>query len=326
MPTPSGVVSPTSVSRSTARSFTAPDAGLLVTLAGLWGLSFLFIEIALRGLTPLWIVVARTLLGGLVLVAILKVRRRRLPRSLAMWRHLAVLGIATNAVPWGAVAWAQQSLPSGLVAVLMAMVPTSTLLVSVAVGLERLTPARLAGLLLAVAGVGVALAADLGDPGRVVAIVVIVSATVLYAAGAVYANRYVSGKAEPMVIASGQVLTAFVATLPVALVVEGMPTSAVLDGAVLGSLVALGGLGTGMAFLVFYVLIARVGATNTTMVTYLIPVVAVTAGALVLGERLGPAALAGGALIVAGIWLAQRSTAPALAVDAPVGPAGRPGP
>jgi drug/metabolite transporter (DMT)-like permease len=298
-------------SPTTARGFTGPDLGLLLTLAGAWGMSFLFIEVALRGLTPLWIVTGRTLLGGLVLVAILRVRGRRLPRSLAMWGHLTVLGIATNAVPWGATAWAQQSLPSGLVALLMAMVPTSTLLVSVLAGLERLTPARLAGLLLAVAGVGVTIAADLGDPRRAVAMVVVVTATLLYAGGAVYANRFVSGTTEPMVIAAGQVLVAFAATLPVALALDGVPSAAALEPEVLLSLAALGGLGTGLAFLLFYTLIARVGATNTTLVTYLIPVIAVSVGALVLRERLGPGALAGGVLIVVGIWIAQRNTTPA---------------
>jgi drug/metabolite transporter (DMT)-like permease len=305
---------------SAARAFTPPDAGMLIVLAVMWGLSFLFIEFALRGLTPIWIVAARTLVGGVILLAILRLRGRRLPRSRTLWRHLIVLGVATNALPWAAVAWSQRSLPSGLVALLMAMTPTSTLIVSVAVKLERLTPARLAGLLLAVTGVGVTFAADLGDPGRLVAMVVVVTATILYAGGAVYASRYVSGDTEPMVIATGQVLAAFAVTVPVALVVEGVPTRAALDPSVIGGLIALGTLGTGFAFLLFYALIARVGATNATMVTYLIPVIAVLAGAIVLDERLGRAALAGGGLIVLGIWLAQRSTAPAR----PVPPAARP--
>jgi drug/metabolite transporter (DMT)-like permease len=77
---------------------------------------------------------------------------------------------------------------------------------------------------------------------------------------------------------------------------------------VAGAVMALGAVGTGAAFLVFYTLIERVGATNTTLVTYLIPLVGVVAGAVVLGERLALAAMAGGGLIIAGVWLAQRGT------------------
>lgn len=289
-----------------SRSFGPPETALLLTLGAMWGCSFLFIELALRGMTPLWIVAARTLVGGLVLLLVLRARGLRLPRSRRMWRHLVVLAAVNNAVPWGAVAWAQQSLPSGLAALLMAIVPTSTLVVAVAARQERFTAERLTGLLVALGGVSLIVAADLGDTGRLIAIAVVVAATLLYATGAVYAKMYVSGHHPALVIASGQVLSAFVLTLPVALVVEPLPTGDALAPIVVTAVLALGTFGTGAAFLVYYVLIARVGATNATMVTYLIPIVAVVAGAVVLGERLEPTALAGGALIGLGIWLAQR--------------------
>jgi drug/metabolite transporter (DMT)-like permease len=299
---------PTSVARS--RTFTPRDTLLLLSLAAMWGLSFLFIEVALRGLTPIWIVAGRTLVGAAFLLVVLQLRGQRLPSSLRLWRHLVILGVVSNALPWGAMAWAQQALPSGLVALLMALVPTSTLVVSVVVGMERFSRARTVGLLLALGGVGLTVAADLSDRGRLVAIGVVVTATVLYAMGAVYAKRFVSGVASPLTIAAGQVLSASVVSLVAAAVLEPVPDLAALSPMVLGAVAALGILGTGAAFLVFYVLIARVGATNTTLVTYLIPLVAVVAGALVLGERLPPVALAGGLLIGVGIWLAQRGTRP----------------
>ncbi len=293
-----------------ARSFTPADTVLLLVLASMWGCSFLFIKVALDGLTPLWIVVGRTLVGAAVLLVVLRARGRSLPRARRVWRHLFVLGILSNAVPWGAVAWAQQAIPSGLAALLMAVVPSSTLIVSAIVGLERITTTRAVGLLLALSGVGVTVAADLDDAGRVVAILTIVGATLLYACGAVYAKRYVSGISAPLAIATGQVLAAAAVTVPVALVAEPLPDPTALTLPVVGAMLALGVFGTGLAFLLFYMLIARVGATNTTMVTYLIPIVAVVAGAAVLGERLGLTALAGGALIGVGIWLAQRGTRP----------------
>jgi EamA domain-containing membrane protein RarD len=131
---------PTSVARS--RAFTPQDTVLLLSLGAMWGLSFLFIEVALRGLTPIWIVAGRTLIGAAFLLLVLQLRGQGLPRSLHLWRHLIVLGVVSNALPWGAVAWAQQALPSGLVALLMALVPTSTLVVSVLVGMERFSRAR----------------------------------------------------------------------------------------------------------------------------------------------------------------------------------------
>lgn len=297
------------------RAFGPRETALLLALASMWGLSFLFIEIALRGLGPMWIVAGRTGTGALVLLLVLRLRRQPLPGTLLVWRRLLLLGIVTNAVPWSAVAWSQQRLPSGLVALLMAAVPTSTLVVSVLVGLERFTLRRVVGLTLALSGVGLTVAADLGDPGRLLGIGVVVVATVMYASGAVYANQRVSGTSSPLTIAVGQVVSAFAVTVPVALAVDPLPDPSLLTPAVVGAVAALGALGTGIAFLVFYTLIERVGATNTTLVTYLIPLVAVVAGALVLGERLALPAFLGGALIVLGVWLAQRGTAPAPAEE-----------
>jgi drug/metabolite transporter (DMT)-like permease len=303
-------VSSNAPSSTRTRTFAPRDTALLLTLGGVWGLSFLFIEVALRGMTPLWIVAGRTLFGAAFLLVVLRLRRQPLPRSLRLWGHLFVLGVVSNAVPWGAVAWAQQAIPSGLAALLMALVPSSTLVVSVALGMERFSRSRAVGLLVALCGVGLTVAADLSDTGRLIAIAVVVMATVLYALGAVYAKRFVSGTASPLTVATGQVTSAGLVSVAAALLFDPLPSTAALAPAVLGSVVALGAFGTGAAFLIFYLLIERVGATNTTLVTYLIPLVAVVAGAVVLGERLPPEALVGGALIGVGIWLAQRGTRP----------------
>lgn len=300
--------------RPAARAFGPAETSLLLLLGGMWGFSFLFIELALRGLGPVWIVAGRTGVGAVVLLGVLLLRGQRLPGSMRTWGHLLALGVLANALPWTGAAWAQQWLPSGLVALLMAAVPSSTLLVSVAAGLERFTAARIAGLSLALAGVALTVAADSGEPGRTLAIAIVIGATLMYAVGAVYANRWVSGIATPLTIAAGQVATAFLVTLPAAILLEPLPTRAAFDPVVVASVLALGAFGTGAAFLVFYTLIERVGATNTTLVTYLIPLIAVLAGAVVLGERLALPAILGGLLIVAGVWIAQKGTRSA---DAP---------
>lgn len=295
---------------TTNSGYGLPETLLLLLLSTAWGLSFLFIELSLEGLTPVWIVAGRTLVGGVVLVLVLRAGRRRLPPGRDVWRHLFVLGSINNALPWAGVAWAQQELPSGLTALLMALVPTSTLLVAAAAGQERLTRVRLLGLLVALGGVGLIVAGDVDQPGRVLAVGVVVLATMLYATGAVYAKRHVSGRVPALELAAGQVVAAATVTLPIALVLDGPPVVSELTASVLGAVAMLGVFGTGLAFLLFYLLIERVGATNAVMTTYLIPLVAVVAGAVVLDERLGAAALGGGALIGVGIWLSQRNSRP----------------
>jgi drug/metabolite transporter (DMT)-like permease len=287
----------------------------------MWGLSFLFIELALRDLTPIWIVALRTAVGGSTLLLLLRLRRGTLPRTGRLWATVLVLGVVNNAAPWTLLAWAQQSLPSGLAGLLMAIVPTSTLLVAAAVGLERITRTRLVGLLLALGGVGTIVAGDLEQPGRVLAVVAVVAATLLYATGAVLAKQRASGTAPPLTIATGQVLGAAVVSLPVAWLTSGPISVRAVATTTWLAVTLLGVFGTGLAFLVFYVLVDRVGATNATLTTYLIPIVAVLAGALLLDERLGLGAVVGGALILLGIWLAQRTpVAPASARPTP--PAG----
>lgn len=273
----------------------------------MWGLSFLFIEVAVAVVHPIWIVATRVTVGAAVLLLIVAIRRVRLPRSVRMWGHLALLGVMNNAIPWTAVAYAQQVLPSGLTALLMAMVPMSTLLVSVLVGLERITSLRLIGLLLSLGGVALIVVGDVDDLGRLVAVSVVLAATLLYAAGTVYAKRNVSGRLPPLALATGQVLSTSLVLLPIALLTQPLPAPSTLTWDVVASLMALGALGTGVAFLIFYTLIERVGATNATMVTYLVPVVAVIAGVVILDERLSLAALAGGVVVVFGIWLTQRA-------------------
>lgn len=287
-------------------SFTPADAALFLLLSSSWGLSFLFIKISVEALTPLWVVALRTSVGALVLLAILGFRGRALPRAPRMWLHLLVLATIGNAVPWGLVAWAQQEIPSGLAAVVNSLVPASTLAVAAAVGIERLTVRKVLGLLLALLGTATVMAAELGAPERLVALAVVAGATVMYGASAVYAKRFVSGRERPLVVAGAQVTLAAGLSVPAAWLADGGLELAAFTPAVTGSVLALGAVGTGIAFLLFYLLIDRVGATNATMVTYVIPVIGVVAGWLVLDERFGWNVLAGGLVMGVGIWLAQR--------------------
>lgn len=307
---------PPAVTTASRSTFTAGDAGLFLLLSATWGLSFVFIKVSVGALSPLWVVAARTSIGGAVLLVILWARGGRLPRSARVWAHLFVLATIGNAVPWGLVAWAQQTIPSGLAAVVNSLVPASTLMVAAAVGVERLTLRRVIGLSLAVVGTLIVVGGELGAPGRLLSILILAGATVLYGSATVYAKMFVSDHVRPLTIAAGQVALAAVASIPVAWLVGPTPRWTALQPEVIASVVLLGAFGTGLAFLLYYLLIGRVGPTNTTMVTYLIPVVGLAAGALLLDERFGLHVLGGLAVIVFGIWLAQRTAAPP-ATEAP---------
>lgn len=297
----------TTTSRS---SFTPGDVGLFLLLAASWGMSFVFIKVSVGALSPLWVVAVRTTIGGAILLVILHARGGRLPTDRAVWAHLFVLATIGNAVPWALVAWAQQTIPSGLAAVVNSLVPASTLAVAAAVGIERLTLRRVAGLALAVVGTLIVVGGEVGAPGRLLSIVILAGATVLYGGATVYAKRFVSDHVRPLTIAAGQVVLAAAVSIPVAWLAGPTPRWSDLRPSVIVSMLLLGAFGTGIAFLLYYLLIGRVGPTNTTMVTYLIPVVGLAAGALLLDERFGLHVLAGLAVIVLGIWLAQRTAAP----------------
>lgn len=293
--------------RTTRSTFTLADAGLFAALSAAWGLSFLFIKVAVGALSPLWVVACRTVIGAVVLLVIMRLRGRRLPTGRPIWGHLLMLATIGNAIPWAMVAAAQRAIPSGMAAVVNSLVPLSTLVIAAVVGLERMSVRRTVGLALAVLGTVIVVSGELGAPGAPAAVVVLAGATLLYGASAVYAKRHVSGRHPPLAVAAGQVLLAALVSVPIAWVVGPMPAWSALDGALIGSVLTLGAAGTGLAFLLFYLLIERVGATNATMVTYVIPVVGVTAGWLVLDERVGLELVLGAAAILVGVWLAQRA-------------------
>lgn len=279
----------------------------LCLLALAWGSSFLLIELALRGLSPLQVVLGRLTAGACVLLLIVAWRRQPLPRGVRLWAHLTLLGLVANIVPFSLFAFGQERITSGLAGVLNGSTPLFTLVF--ALGLlpeERLTAAR--GLGLALGFVGVVVVVGPWDtnpltssvPGQLACL----GASACYGAAFVYTRRFVSGSGHPpMALAAGQV------TMAAATLWLGAPLLArsdvALTASVVASVVVLGGVGTGLAYLLYYRLIADAGATSTSMVTYLIPVVAVTLGVVVLGEPVGWNLFAGAAVVIFGVALAE---------------------
>ena len=304
---------------------------MFLLLAAIWGSSFLFIKIGLdEGVGPLTIVSLRTLFASLLLGVVLLARGDRLPLQWDVWKRMAFLGVSNIVVPFALIAWGQQYIPSGLASILNAMVPLFTIvLAAVALADEHITVARLAGLGIGFGGVVLlalpSLEAAGGDADAALAVagmLAVVIAAIFYAIASVYTRRRLTGHAivkqpdgswrapSPSEISFGSAFSAFVIISLMAVLFErpdgglyALPSS----GLAWLAMVWLGALGTGVAYLLFFRLIERWGATRTTLVTYVIPVVAIALGFIVLGERLRPLELVGAALIIGGVVLVNAN-------------------
>jgi drug/metabolite transporter (DMT)-like permease len=296
--------------------FSAATVAQVSALGLIWGFTFLFIKVSVEGLSPLWLVSVRTLSGLVVLLVALRLRRIELPQTRVMWLHIAFLAVPANVIPWGMVAWAQFGVTSAMTAVLYSLIPLMTLVIAAAISLEQFTGRKLIGLILASAGTAVAVGFDSSGAGSIGAVVAVLVACALLAAGAVYAKRYVTPRVPALPMATIQLGIAFLVSTPLALVADGPPEWDRLTPSVLAASLTLGAIGTGLAFLLYYLLIERVGATNATMITYITPVIGIIAGGVFLDEPIEATLLAGGAGIILGIWVAQggRRTAPTVPV------------
>jgi len=282
---------------------------LLLTLV--WGASFLFIEVGLEVLSPGQVALARVLLGAVALVAVLAISRTGLPTTWELWKHLAVVGLTFNAIPFVLFAWAQTHISSILAGIWNATTPLWTVVMGLAI-FHAVRPTRrvVGGLVLGFLGVVVVLGPwTLLDPqldsGFVVGTVACLTATAGYGFAATYTGKYLTGHSvrSPAQYPAAQLL---VATGALALVVvpQGDPPVSLPPNVVL-AMTALGVLGTGLAYVLLYRVVALAGAVTATTVTYLIPVVSTTLGIVVLGETLTWNEPAGAVLVLAGAWLTR---------------------
>jgi drug/metabolite transporter (DMT)-like permease len=273
----------------------------LFLLAFIWGWSFLFIKVAVEGLTPTTVAWSRIALGAAVLYAILRHQGGRIPVDRTSLRHYAVAATIGNIVPFTLLAWGEQHITSALTAVLNASTPLFTA-VFAAIGLsERLRPVQIAGLALGMAGVAVAAglgASDLEGSSTAGALAAILAGAA-YGIAFVYMRRHLVSY-PPIVAATGQLATGAVMLFPLAAL------TSILDGVSvtptrLGAILALGAIGTGLAYVLNYRIIGDLGPTKASLVTYVIPVVAVVVGIVVLDEPFEWRLVVGGLLTVGGI-------------------------
>jgi drug/metabolite transporter (DMT)-like permease len=297
------------VSRPTGprQPLTGSTLGLLLVLACLWGASFLFIKVALDGLSPMQITMGRLTAGAVVLVSMVAIRRTPLPRELPIWGHLAFMGVVANIVPFFLFAWGEERITSGLAGVLNGSTPLFTLGFAIAaLPEERLGRGRAAGLLLGFLGVVLVVGPWDQNPltSSVPGQLACLGAAACYGFTFVYTRRHLSGRGHPVLaLSAGQLATATaIAWLLSPLLGRGEMT---LTVTVVASILTLGAFGTGFAYLLYYRLIERAGATTASMVTYLIPIVAVVLGVLVLDEPVGWNLFVGAAVVIAGVAVAE---------------------
>jgi drug/metabolite transporter (DMT)-like permease len=285
---------------------------VFLTLGFLWGSSYLWIKIGLEGgLPPLTLIAGRLVLGALFLVTVVALARQELPRSPRMYGHLFVMGIVNIVLPFILITVGEQSIDSALASILNATVPlTVIVLAPMFLPDERITVARVAGLAVGFAGVILLVAPGLVDlsDSDMSGELMMVGSSICYGIGNVYARRNVHGL-RPMIPALFQVSFAALVVVPLALVVDNPFRTVHPTPGALVAVAWLGFLGSGFAYLCYFTLLQRWGATRTSMVAYLLPVVGIALGAAVLGEPITLNRIAGTALVIAGIALVNSGAA-----------------
>ncbi|MBI4759545.1 MAG: EamA family transporter [Chloroflexi bacterium] len=277
---------------------------VLLLLGIIWGSSFMFIKVGVAELPPLLVAAGRMGIGALFLLALLMVQGKRLPRGGGLWARIALMGLINNAIPFTLIPWGEERIPSALASILNATMPLFTVLIAhYWTADERLSRAKLLGVTVGFLGVMALMGTDVTDPTRASTqgeLAVIVAAA-CYAVATIFARKYLHGP-EPAVLATGQLATGFVFTLPPILLTV-RPGPAAPSFPALASVAALGLLGSGLAYLIYYWLLRRINATQMSLVTYLLPVTAVFWGAALLGESLGANHFLGLGLIFVGIMV-----------------------
>ena len=287
-----------------APRMTAREWGLLFLLSLLWGSSFMFSGLSLKEVTHHGLAFFRVLIAALTLGLAAMVMRVHFPKDAQFWRGMAVLSLLSTAVPFTLIYWAQTHIASGLAAILNAMTPISTLLVAHFVTRdERLDTRRFAGVLAGIAGVTVIVGPSaLGHfDGNLWAEAAVLGAGACYAVSSVYGRRFIGH--SPVVVSFAQMVFGSAILLPVMLLTGsplrfGMPSLTVI-----AAILALGVFSTGLAFVMFFQILKRAGATNAILVTLLVPVSAIFLGVLVLGETLAARQVAGLSLIALGLLI-----------------------
>lgn len=275
-------------------SMSAVDWLLLIFLSLLWGGSFFFAKIAVAELPPLTLALGRVAIAAAILIVLARAANLALPSDRAAWRAYFALALINIVLPFTLLFWAQIHISSGLASILNATTPFFTIVVAhLATHDDKFTPGRAAGLVIGFAGVVLMLGYDLiGAVGAdVLAELACLAAALLYAIAGVMGRRF--GKTPPLAISAALLSASTVILLPLALLIDRPWTLPMPSAPAWAALAGLAVLSTALAYLIYFRILARAGATNLMLVTFLIPVSAILLGSFVLGEDFVPRQLFG---------------------------------
>ena len=295
---------------------------IFLALGFVWGSSYLFIKIGVdNGLQPFTLIMFRLLIGLALLASVVAIAREPLPREPRMYGHLFVMGVINIAIPFSLITFAEQTVDSSLASVINGAVPLFVIVIA-AMFLkgETVTINRVAGLVVGFVGVAILVGLDVTDLGSANTLgeLALIGATISYAVGNVYNKAHVHGL-RPMIPALFQVVFGLLVTGALAFLTEH-PLAVIPAPEAILAVVWLGLLGSGLAYLFYFRILQHWGATRTSMVAYLLPVVGIGLGGLVLNEDVAVNTLIGTILVIGGIALVNSrfGTRPLFTQDANV--------
>jgi drug/metabolite transporter (DMT)-like permease len=274
---------------------------LLLVLSVLWGATFFFAALALQDLPPLTLVLARVALAALMLAPIVRILGLAWPSRLADWRAYAVLGVFNNVLPFSLIFYGQTRIASALAGVLNATTPLFTLIVSRLFAGEPLSPAKVCGIVIGIAGVAVLMGFDAAsaDASSTIGMLCVLGAAASYGLATLWMRRL--KELPPLVSAEAQLVCSTLMLLPLAAFVDRFWALPMPGPTAIAAVLGLAAFSTALGYILFFRLNATAGPTNVMLVTLLIPVTATGLGALVLGERLALNQIAGALIIASGL-------------------------
>jgi len=279
-----------------------------VTLGLIWGLSFLFFKLGVRDMSPTALVFIRSASGAIALALIMRATGQSLFGGKLRERavHFAVIGLTNAVIPWVAIAWGEQTISSGLASILNATSPFwIAVLIYWVIPAERPSAANYAGVLIGIAGTAILVIPDItqhGLAGNLLGALAVVLASMAYAVSVLYIRVKMRG-IDVFQLSLGQLVASTVIAFPLA--ITALP-HVHLEWVSMGAVVALGALGSGVAYLLYYYTINTLGPVRGVGVTFIVPITAVFWGVVLLGESLNVAIVAGMAVILFGIVLTNR--------------------
>ena len=276
--------------------------GLLMALSAMWGASFLFIEMALLSMGPITLVFFRVLIGAATLGLVLIVTKRAVPTHLSFWRDSFVMGFLNNAIPFTFIAYGQVSITGGMASIINANTAFfGVIAAAIFLANERLTKARISGVLIGVSGVVIVmgpaelLSLDLTSLGQLAVII----ATLSYALASVWGRLHLQGY-DSIVTAFAMTFCASIMLAIVMLLTDGMPSFA-LTTQLWVVAIGLGVIGTALAYMVYFKLLAIAGASNLMLVTIIVPIFAVSLDAAILSQWVSISDILGFIVIALGL-------------------------